>query len=61
MGKQRHDYFAQISTLLLGAGKKVESSCQVFSLFFVFAITIDFVAKVTNSYQVTALYLVNLS
>jgi hypothetical protein len=36
MGKQRHDYFAHISTLLLGAGKKVESSCQVFSLFFVF-------------------------
>jgi len=37
MGKQRHDYFAHISTLLLlGAGKKVESSYQVFSLFFVF-------------------------
>jgi hypothetical protein len=36
MGKQRHDYFAHISTLLLGAGKKVELTCQVFSLFFAF-------------------------
>jgi hypothetical protein len=36
MGKQRHDYFAHILTLLLGAGEKVEFTCQVFSLFFAF-------------------------
>jgi hypothetical protein len=36
MGKQRHDYFAHILTLLLGAGEKAEFTCQVFSLFFAF-------------------------